>query len=330
MVAHLHQLRHPLAANLHAAITAVGEVASRGHLERIGDHAFDHVETLAVVIFQPRNGLQKAKRIRMHRIVEQRAHLSLFDHLAAIHDDDAIGGFRHDAQIVRDEQHGHAGVVAQAAQKVENLRLDGHIERRGGLVGNEKLGVARKRHGDHDALAHAARHLVRIVAHAGLRARDADLAQKVDRARERFLLGNLLVRANGLDDLVADAVHGVERRHGLLEDHGHVVAAHLAVFLLGERRQVLAVELHRAAGDVAGFGQKAHNRQARDRLARAGFAHDGEDLPFVDRERHVVDGADDAALDGELSAEVLHFKQHVTTSFSTWGQDRRGCRHRAG
>ena len=47
---------------------------------------------------------------------------------------------------------------------------------------------------------------------------------------------------------------------------------------------------------MAGFGQKAHNRQARDRLARAGFAHDGEDLPFVNRECHVVDGADDAAL----------------------------------
>ena len=138
------------------------------------------------------------------------------------------------------------------------------------------------------------------------------------------------MRANGLDDLVADAVHGVERRHGLLEDHGHVVAAHLAVFLLGERRQVLAVELHRAAGDVAGFGQKAHNRQARDRLARAGFAHDGEDLPFVNRERHVVDGADDAALDGELGAEVLHFKQHRATSSSTSDPNRREYRRRVG
>ena len=93
MVAHLHQLRHPLAANLHAAITAVGEVASRGHLERIGDHAFNHVETFAVVIFQPRNGLQKAKRIGMHRIVEQQAHLGLFAHLAAVHDHNAVGDF---------------------------------------------------------------------------------------------------------------------------------------------------------------------------------------------------------------------------------------------
>ena len=91
-------------------------------------------------------------------------------------------------EIVRDQENGHVGILAKAAKQVEDLRLDRHVERRCGLVGNEKLGIAGERHGNHDALAHTARHLMRIIAHTRLRAGDADLAEKVDSARERFFL----------------------------------------------------------------------------------------------------------------------------------------------
>ena len=49
----------------------------------------------------------------------------------------------------------------QLAEQVEDLRLDGDVERRGRLVGDQELGIAGERHGDHDALAHAAGELVR-------------------------------------------------------------------------------------------------------------------------------------------------------------------------
>ena len=95
-----------------------------------------------------------------------------------------------------------------------------------GLVGDQQLGVAGQRHGDHDALAHAARHLVRVVVDALFGRGDAHLAQQVDGAFARLLLADLLVGADGFHDLVPNAVHRIERRHGLLEDHGHVAVSY--------------------------------------------------------------------------------------------------------
>jgi hypothetical protein len=57
---------------------------------------------------------------------------------------------------VGDHEDRHAEPPLQVAQEVEDLGLDGHVERRGRLVGDEELRIAGQRHGDHDALAHAA------------------------------------------------------------------------------------------------------------------------------------------------------------------------------
>jgi hypothetical protein len=78
------------------------------------------------------------------------------DHLAGIHHGHRCA-ISHHAHVVRDQHQRHAAVFLQAAQQVENLRLDGDIQRRGGFVGNQQLGVAGNGHGDHHALAHAAR-----------------------------------------------------------------------------------------------------------------------------------------------------------------------------
>ena len=50
------------------------------------------------------------------------------------------------------------------AKQRQHLRLHGDVERGRRLVGDDQLGVARHRHGDHGALAHAARELVRDIA----------------------------------------------------------------------------------------------------------------------------------------------------------------------
>ena len=53
-------------------------------------------------------------------------------------------------------------LLAQVVDEVEDLGLDGDVEGGGGLVGDEQLGLAGQRHGDHDPLAEAARELVGI------------------------------------------------------------------------------------------------------------------------------------------------------------------------
>jgi len=78
----------------------------------------------------------------------------------------AVGKAAHEVQVVRDEQHGHAGLALQVGEQVEDLPAQRHVERRGGLVGEQQRGLARERHGDHGALALAAAELVRVGAGA--------------------------------------------------------------------------------------------------------------------------------------------------------------------
>ena len=54
--------------------------------------------------------------------------------------------------------------LAQLVEELEDLGLDRHVEGGRRLVGDEQLGLAGERHGDHDPLAHAARELVGVLA----------------------------------------------------------------------------------------------------------------------------------------------------------------------
>ena len=54
------------------------------------------------------------------------------------------------------------GVPPQIGDQIENLPLDGDVERGGRLVGDQQIRLAGQRHGDGDALALAAGELVRI------------------------------------------------------------------------------------------------------------------------------------------------------------------------
>ncbi len=67
------------------------------------------------------------------------------------------------------------------ASKRQDLRLDGGVERRGRLVGDQQVGLAGQRHGDHDALVQPAGELVRIVAEPARGVGDADLVEQAQR-----------------------------------------------------------------------------------------------------------------------------------------------------
>lgn len=64
-------------------------------------------------------------------------------------------------EVVAHEHHREAQLLLQLVQEVDDLLLHGHVEGRGGLVGDDDL-VARQRHGDEHALALAARQLVGV------------------------------------------------------------------------------------------------------------------------------------------------------------------------
>ena len=113
-----------------------------------------------------RDGMQQALGIGMARAGEQLPDAGLLDDRPGIHHRHVVGHFRDHAHVVGDEQDRHAELSLQPAHQVEDLRLDGDVERGRRLVGDQQCRIADQRQGDHRPLAHAAGQLVRIVVDA--------------------------------------------------------------------------------------------------------------------------------------------------------------------
>jgi hypothetical protein len=193
---------------------------------------------------------------------------------------------------VRDEDERRAGFTSDLLQQREDLRLHRDVEGGRRLVGDEQLGLGRERHGDHDALAHAAGELVRVVVDPTCGVLDVDALHRLDRHLVRLAPGDSPpVGAVGLLDLRPDRVVGVQGREGVLEDHRDAVATNAAQPGLGHRRELVRPEHDRARAGRLRWEQ-SHDGQARQRLARAGLPDDAERATRLEVEvevRHDVD-----------------------------------------
>ena len=163
----------------------------------------------------------------MRRVLQKLPGCRVFDDVAGIHHGDPVGLLGHDAEVVRDEDHSHVALPAQVVDQLENLRLNGHVERGRRFVGNQQLRVPGQRHCDHDPLLHAAGELVRIGVDPGFGRGDADQLQQLDDLRAA--VGHLRpVEFKHLGDLAADAEHRIERDGRFLENICDAAAADLS------------------------------------------------------------------------------------------------------
>ena len=106
--------------------------------------------------------------------------------------------------------------------------------------------------------------------------------------------------ADGLDDLVADGEHRIERGHRVLEDHRGGPAAQLRTArCLSAVSTSMPSSVRVLAVTLAGGAEEPHQRQAGDRFAGAGFADDAEALAFVDVKADAAHRFDDTAMLGE-------------------------------
>ena len=160
------------AARIEAAARRIGR--DRGHDAR------DLAQPLPAApraLAEPRQGIDQALRVGMARRGEDRSGRLRLDDAAGIHHGDPPAHVGDQPEIVADHQDGGALGGAQLGHQVDDLGLHRDVERRGRLVGDQQLGPAGQRNGDHDPLAHAAGELVRIIADAPLGRGHADLAQ---------------------------------------------------------------------------------------------------------------------------------------------------------
>ena len=274
----------------------------------------------------PRRGVQQRPGVRVARIGQQILRRAFLDHLAGVHHQHARADIGDHAEIVADQDDGGAEVAVQPAQQVEDLRLDGHVERRGRFVGDEQGRLVGEAHGQHHALAHATRELMGERIHSAVGRGHAHAPQQIDRAAARRRRGEAAVRRHRLDELSRNAQDRVQGRHGVLEHHGDLATAHRANSLIVEMREVAALEQDRAADDPRRLVEQAHDRLGTDALAGAGFAHDAQRLAGMHVEADAVDRTDGTGIRQEPGAQIAHLEQRLSGGWHADRANREGHR----
>jgi len=217
-----------------------------------------------------------------------------------------------DAEIVGDEQVGQLEFPLQAPQQVQDLGLDGDIQRRDGLVGDDQLRPQGQRPGNPDPLPLAAAELVGVAAH--LLPREPHLFHEPGRLLVALPSGRDAVNQQRLPDGAAGAAARVERRIGVLEDHLDLAPEGFQL-LPAVAQDVLALEQ-----DLSGSrGLEPDDKPAQRGLAAPALAHEAQGLPAVDGKVHPVDGldgglpsADRRALDGEMLSKAPDVDENVS------------------
>ena len=171
------------------------EAARRRRRDQVGRPAGDRGEAPAAdaLALDLRQRPEQRLGVRVLGPVEEVERQRVLDDLAGVHHDDVVCRLGDDAHVVGDDDHRHVVALAQVFEDVEDLRLDGHVERRRRLVGDQQLRVAGEGDRDHHALPHPAREPVRIVVEALRGLRNPHLLQELDRA----LPGRGLVAGRG-------------------------------------------------------------------------------------------------------------------------------------
>ena len=236
-------------------------------------------------------GAQQRRRVRVRGPRQHVRDRPGLDDAARVTDRDPVGDLRGDAEVVGDDDERAPKLVAQAADQLQDLRLDRDVERRRRLVGDDERRLARDRHRDHHALALAAGELV------GEALAVASVAP--GRQPHRAELDGLLLRARHLGSCWPIVIVGFERRRRVLEDRAEVAAAEVPALLgrLAEHVDAEDAPLARDRGRIAPLGQEAEERHRRRGLAGARLADQGEDLAAVDLDVEATDRLDLLAAD---------------------------------
>ena len=205
-----------------------------------------------------------------------------------------------------DEEERHAELTLETAQEIQDLGLDGDVQRRGRLVGDEQAGPADQGDGDHHPLAKPARELMGILGEPAFRRADAYEPQHLRRLGPRPGRTEATMEAQDLHDLEADGEHGVETRHGLLEHHADAITPEGAHGRRCQAQEVDALEQDAPAKRPGRrTRQQAHDGHGCDALAAAGFADKAQGLPGADGEARFLDDGPRAAVGLEGDRQIF-------------------------
>ena len=220
----------------------------------------------------------------------------------------------HHPKVVGDEQHGHTVFPVQFLQKLQNLCLNGHIQRRGRLIQQQQPGPGDNGGRDHGALQHTAGQFVRVLVVHALRVGQFHIGQRLNGLFPALGRSQLLcVKQQRFLHLGAHLHQRVHGAHRLLKHHADLLALPGAEKGPGQVQQIRAVQQ-----DLAGIAalppwQKARHAHGRDGLARTGLAHQAQNLAIRDGEGDARHGFPCAVV--EFYMKVLDLQHQPTPLF---------------
>ena len=197
--------------------------------------------------------------------------------------------WRTTAKVMADEHDGHAEAPAHVVEQLEDLSLHRDVQGRGRLVAQQDLGLGGQRQGDEDALAHAARELVRESMRPPFGVRHPHQAQQLHGASPAGPARRPEHPPGHLGHLRANGVHGVEAAERILEDHRQPAPAGPPGGRAGERER-LSRQFDDASFGPYARGQQAHQRSQGQALARAGLSDHAQGAAGRDLETDVPNG----------------------------------------
>ena len=287
---------------------AVVKGATGGQMNQFWHLAGYGLQPLSTRCAQLGAGVEQAARIGVHALRKHAVGGAAFHHAAAVHHQHALGVLGNHTQVVRDQQQRHAAFFHQAGDQVEDLRLQGDVQRGGGFVSNQQIGLTSQGHGDGDALALTAGELVGVGVNPACGVGNANPLQQGNGLAACGGCGQTAVQAQRFGHLLADGLHRVQRGHGFLKHHAHTVAAQVLQLGIGQAHQLLLVKAN-AAADLCVVRQQAHQRQRRQRFPAARLTHQPQRLAARQREAEVAHGRGGSLAGLQLHAEVLDVEQ---------------------
>src|SRR5687768_15380508 len=115
------------------------ELAADGKVVNIWNRSRNRRQAVSLRSVNARQRPEQPPRVRVQRVVKQFANRGNLLDLSAVHDGNAVARLGHDCEIVRDEQDRACFVaLLEREHQIENLRLDGDVQRRSRLVGDEE------------------------------------------------------------------------------------------------------------------------------------------------------------------------------------------------
>ncbi len=155
-----------------------------------------------------------------------------------------------------------------------------------------------------------------ILPAAAFRLRNAHVLQQGD----GFLPGlgsfQVLMEAQGLLNLCADGLEGVQAGHRVLQNHSDFAPADgQPFFLRGKAGQVFSVVPDAAVIHPAVDVVEAHKGLGQHALTGAAFPHDGQGFPLVQLQGNVPDGVQHLAAQVKLDIQMLHPKNGMLILF---------------